>query len=626
MDTMITVQNRPYDYCTSGNPIVYELYSALAAANSNIYFEVKIMFTPTSNLSFAEVITIPAYPVNGTARVDIKDILHAKLQYGLPAFDADTKLATEAPNQAGLFYIGFRELVPGGGSPGFDYSEEFWTKTVIKAGLNYFKYRGDNFWQNYFEDNNPFLTWQKSGRLAALTERMYLCFFLTMDLPSFIVGEEVVPAALWQAVQVFYTDGTSSAVQYKEVPDKYLHSINFLPSGATQWELADLDPDKKIWYWKTRMEYTSAADLTKTALNDWFTYYADNRNDYNAITLNYRNSLGGIDSARVRGIIDKNLNYTFDQQDRTFLADYFNGDSISPARVIANSKENVIYKGDLGWLNKEEQERQRDMKLQRECWWEISTKWWPVLITTPSFKMKTTEDEKWSFPIEFSLAADGDRFYTPDAVNLGDRVFASNVCSAEVATSSLEVDTSGPTATVTFTMTATPGSVSHFSYQIPGIHAEPIEADLVDLPLIIEDIPLDEYHQLDIRLQCSNGIWGKLWHFNFNTVDAGSGGGGGGGGGSDNSTVGNGLADDQETHITVDGVTVFSGNVDGDGGERSFNVADAANKDVVVTIDDDATEAILITDGFDIYHGVIVGNVITFNDVDIVGGVQIYYY
>ena len=56
---MIVIQERPYDYCMSGNPIAYELYSALAASNPDIYFEVRIKFTYAYNISFAALVTIP---------------------------------------------------------------------------------------------------------------------------------------------------------------------------------------------------------------------------------------------------------------------------------------------------------------------------------------------------------------------------------------------------------------------------------------------------------------------------------------------------------------------------------------------------------------------------------------
>ena len=617
---MIVVKQRPYTYCMTGNPVAYELYSALAAANANVYFEVKIRFTSAYNIFWVDGITFPVYPVNGTAKFDIKDILDSLLEYETPVFDANEKLASEIKKQVGNFYIQFRELIPNATSPSFDDTESFFPKTIIKAGMNYLKYRGDNFWVNYFEGNNPFLTWQESGRLASLSERMYLGFFLTLDLPSWSIPEVVGPN-LWQAMQVFYTDGTSSAVMYVDLPANYKHSLNFAPCGADQWSLNTLDPSKKIWYWKTRMEYTSANDGTKTPLNDWFIFYNDNRNDYNSITLNYRNSLGCIDSARVRGVIEKNLNYSYDQQARTFLPDYFSGDAITPAVIIANSKEDVIFKGEIGHVSKNTQERLRDLHLMREVWWEIGKKWWPVKLLTPSGKMKTSDDHLWSIPIEFGFAYAGDHFYTPD-IDLGDRTFDDNVCSAEIVTFGVDVDTSGPTASAEFTFTRTPASVAQYTYQIIGVHADPIVANIADLPLVINGLAKEEDFIIEIRPICSNGIYGRKYEFPFNTVGDGGSGGSGGTGGSGNSQVNNNTALTQAVVIKVNDVVVFSGSVP-EGGQRIFNVADTADAEVEMTLDTGPAVAELFTDGGTNYHGLILANVVTFSNVNIVGGIQI---
>lgn len=511
----------------TGNPVVYELYSALAASNSNIYFEVKVRIEYANNLSWADSITIPAYPASGIARVDIKDILDSLLTYDLPAFNVNEKLSTTATRQSAYFYIQFRELIPDGGDPSFDDSESEYPKTIIKAGMSYMTYRGDNFWENYFNTDMPFLTWQRSGRLAALDERMYLGFLLNFDLPSWSIPEVVGPT-LWQAMQVFYTDGTSSSVQYAEISGNWKNAISFIPCGATQWSLASLAPAKKIWYWKTRIEYTSANDGTKTALNAWFLFYADNRNDYNKLTLHYRNSLGCIDSVRVLGVIEKALNYSFDQQARTFLADYFSGDSITPALIIANSKEDPIFKGDAGYQGKENQERLRDMNLQRDLWWEVNEKWWPMKLLTASFKMKTTEDNLWSFPIEFGFAIEGDRFYTPD-IDLGDRTFDTNVCSATIAAIVITVDTSDVTASISVTFTRDPTTVAQYSYKVVGFHTDPIVANFVDLPLVVTGLTKELNYTLELRPICAGGIIGRKFIAAFNTIGAGGGGGGGGG-------------------------------------------------------------------------------------------------
>src|SRR6185503_17096888 len=134
----------------SGNPIMYELYSAIAATNPEVYFEVKIKFAPAYNLFYSELVTFPVVPTAGTAKFDIKDYLDGKLEYRVPDFNVDERVATEARDHTGLFYIEFREILTVGTDPAWNDSESEYKKFVMKGGLSYFKYRGDNFWENYF--------------------------------------------------------------------------------------------------------------------------------------------------------------------------------------------------------------------------------------------------------------------------------------------------------------------------------------------------------------------------------------------------------------------------------------------------------------------------------------------
>jgi hypothetical protein len=417
----IVINKRPNHYNFTGNPVRYELYSSAAAADPDIYFEIKIRFTPTNNIFFTDSLTIPVYPVSGKATIDIKDILNSVLSFVVPVYDnTDTKKCTAADGQVGLFYIQFREVDPDAAAPAFDNSEyPANVFVIVKGGISYLKFRGDNFWNNYFNGNNPFLTWQQSGRLAAYNEKMWLAFLNTSDLPSWSVPEVVGPT-LWAGVKVYYTDGTSSAIQFHDTENPDKNEITLVPCGAIQWNLNALDPSKKIWYWEVGMYYTSAPDGTKTLLNTPFKFYQDNRNDYNDVTLHYRNSLGGFDSVRVRGVIEKNIEYSFSQHDVTVDPEYYAGDKIAGRTKIAVSKESLIYKGDIGYLGKEEQDRLRDMHLLREVWWKRDNKWHPVILLTGNQRLTGTDDQLFSMPLEFMLADGGDNYYTPDAVNLGD--------------------------------------------------------------------------------------------------------------------------------------------------------------------------------------------------------------
>lgn len=416
----IQILKRPYERCWSGNPIHYTLFSSSAEADARIYFQVRIMFKRMDYADYVEAITLPYTPVSGTSKVDIQSILDGLLEYELPMLPADDEFNSIllAKKMTGHFYIDVREITPDDDDPDWesDIANELF---VIKGGISFEKWRGDNYWVNYFDVVMPFLTWQESGREKSLTERMYLAWLNDTDAD---------PSLIKMARTIHYTDGTED-LQYLDcvVPARL---VCYFPSGASQLELADVNPDKTIYWWQLQLVTYSTNPLEPLSMP--FRFYADNRNDYNAVTLNYRSSLGGIDSARIRGVIDYTAQREFTQQERVVLHDYFSEHFINGRIVSANSTELQVMKGDTGHLGKEEQDRLRDMHLKRECWQEKQLKWLPVVLLTGTQRIRLSTDKLFSMPVEFAIAKGSDEYYTPDNINLQEGNSFPLVCNSVI--------------------------------------------------------------------------------------------------------------------------------------------------------------------------------------------------
>jgi len=600
----IQILRRPYEYSWSGNPVHYRLFSQNAADDSSIFFEVKILFKKITDGVYAEIITLPYFPVAGIADINIQDVLDSKLEFNTPAFNVDERLETEAPGQTANYYIQFREIVVVDSDPTWDDSESYFNRNILKGGIDYFKWRGNNFWINYYDSQMPFLTWQKSNRLASLTERMYLLWF-----------NKTNASALKTHINIVYTD--ASVQQLDKALTVHKNNVVFIPAGATQWSLPDEHPDRKIYYWNLQV-----IDNADQPVSELFTYYADNRNDYNDITLNYRGSLGGLDSVRIRGIIEHDLNYEFEEQDKTFEPDYFDGDVIDGKRVINNSKERKIYKGDIGYLKKEDQDRFRDSHLRRDMWWERNKKWWPVIVLTPSQKQKTSEDHLWSFPIQFTLGSDGDNYYTPDTIDLGDGVFTSNVCLARLGNIEIDIDISGADAAIVINATEIdPQDAStQFYYQILGVDADPILYDTFSLP-ILRNIPKGIVYIVEFRCICGpNDIPGNKTSAQIDTTEEG---GGGGGGGTHECFLGNGTNTASNYTIKIDDIERDNGFV-GELGVDSFFLLDYVNVKLTVIFDSiEWPSSASMTSNGNTYTGSIVHNQVFFFNVDITNGCEI---
>lgn len=416
----IVVQQEPSTRNWSGNPIHYRLYSAAAAGDASIYFEIKIKFKRTDASVYTEVVTLPYYPFQGVAKIDIQDVLDGLMEYEMPTLPQTAEYTAPlfARKMTGAFYIAYREITTAEPDPAWTDTEPELALMVIKGGISFEKWRGDNFWTNYFDVALPFLTWQLNGRLASLNERMYLAWYNHSTAGAGFIK---------MRRKITYTDGTIHSADL-DCP-ALAKEVVFFPSGAAQLELETVIPDKKILFWTMQVW-----DIENTTpLSEVYKYNVDNRYDRNEKTFNFRNSLGGLDSARVRGSIEDNADRKYQEQESIVQHNYFEGYVILPRVKQADSTELLASKADIGFVTKEEQDRLREIHHQRECWWEQQNKWLPISIVTGSAKLRLNSDMLWSMPIEYSIATKGDHYYTPQSVDLAEGVFTSpSLCNAVI--------------------------------------------------------------------------------------------------------------------------------------------------------------------------------------------------
>jgi hypothetical protein len=509
---MITVTKRPSSRNFSGNPVHYELTSAQAAADPSIYFEIRLMFRYIGAVFF-EIHRWPYYPTNGVASISVQDLLHSQMDAQLPTIinSRDMQLADK---QTGQFYIEFREISTASPNPSWETTETDFICQVVMGGINYFHWRGNNFWVNYFDVKKPFLTWQQSGRLADINERMFLAWLCTNT------------ANVKIRCKITFTDMTTLTVE-SNLQSGVNGCTYFVPSGWKQWDLSliETQESKKVFYWEIYV-----VDLTDPInpanCSELFKYERSGRWNLNDICLNYRNSLGGVDSVMILGVVDQTLDYQFQQQSRTFKPDYFNQHFITAQTIITDTLEQKTWKGDLGHLGKEEQDRLRDAQLQRDVWMEANGKWWPINIITRNFKLRSTNDMRFTMPIEFTLAYDGGSYYTPASVNLGDGVFTDNVCLATVGSIAIQKDfgpytgqTAGMCLITLLGVGVDPqGASGSFRYRVDGgVWTVKSFADLaggISFEMVVGD-----YHTMDLQTICTGPLYGKKVTQYFSTID-----------------------------------------------------------------------------------------------------------
>jgi hypothetical protein len=415
----ITVLQRPYTRNWSGNPIHYRLYSAAAEADATIYFQIRVLFKRLDQADFSNIIEFPYTPVKGTAKIDIQDILDGLLEHELP-YLVDGISPYLSSKATGKFYIHYREITTAEPDPDWTETEEENELLVVKGGISFEQWRGDNYWTNYFDITKPFLTWKKSGDLHSVDEKIWLAW---LNLT------EIYPGDIRIKRTVRFTDGSENVAYYDNPVNE--NQIGYFPVGATQLQLEIIDPAKHIYWWEIQVMNTGTNPYEP--VSELFRFYLDNRPDENATTLHYRNSLGGLDPARIRGVIDYTAQREFSQTERIVLHDYFSNYFIKGRVGAENSTELKVMKGNIGHLGKEQQDRIRDLHLKREVWQERQEKWLPILLLTGTQQLLTSKDQLFDMPLEWTIASGGNLHYTPDSVNMAEAaVVVGPACTAVI--------------------------------------------------------------------------------------------------------------------------------------------------------------------------------------------------
>lgn len=553
------IRRRPFSQNFAGNPILYGWFDEEAANNPDILFEVRVQFKNAENLAAWQLLAnVPLTPVGGSAEIDISHILKTYLEPGIPSLDTSF---TESVRQTGVFYVEYRRISIGGVlNEAWNASEAEYLRQVIWGGIHPYMWRGNNFWVNYFAGENKFLTWQVNNRLAAFTEKIFLAWFNNTNVP---VGNIKVFS------DITYTD--ASKTQLSTMMPATGNRVYFIAAGAGQLGIP-VPEGKKLWYWSVTVQDITVPD-TPVNISQVFTFQLDNRKDYNYTTLHYRNSLGGLDSVRIRGAIE--INITLDGSDAEsaafawwpFAYTLHTFDRSLPHREI------VAYKGEIGHLGKEEQDRLRDAFLNREVYQENHGRLWPIKLLSKQYRLRLSNDKRFTLPIEWVVADGGSYYYTPD-ISLGSGLNYTNVCAATVGNInySLAYQTSD-VGRITWTWDVNNPStdnVTKVQWKVPGFIEE-----WQDYPYPYQN-PLETFHAAPgnytfyFRAVCEGGspgaITAKAVHIPAYDPDPGP----------DpepetnNSNIYNNTGVNTPLTVTVNGVIVYDGVVDS-GSYASFN-------------------------------------------------------
>jgi len=602
---MITVTKRPYEYNFTGNPIVYEFFDNDATADNTLVFQARVKYRIAGTGIFTTLAVHTLSPYQGKAQIDISAQLHPYLQHYLPPVNAGA-VPYNSPSASMEFYVEFRTISTTDVNTAWNNTEENFIRWGFKGGVHAFRYRGNAFFTQYLTAQKPFFTWQIRNRLAGLTERIYLTW---LNLLFNDLSLEANVLSIQFKVRVFYTDQTDASTSYAVYGLKKGNWL-YLPAGIKELGLDTLTLGKSIWYWQCWLEDTSSGGLG--IVTEKFSFTLDNRNDYNNLQLFYRNSIGGLDTVRIRGVKTTTLDYELTTSQRSAAPDY--AESSTPPALLRTdpATEQVRYKADIGYLGKEEQDRLRDCLLNREAYMLKYGRFWPLNLIQGGFDLTRSDAMKWNFPIEFTLADSGSEFYTPD-IDLGSADPSTNVCATAVNITGTTITHAGGNATVVFAYNVA-GSGTGLRWKVPGY--QDIWQNIAFAASGTVSIVVPDGAQISLQMQaaCSADNYGPVASYAVNT-DPGL--------PADNSTIYNNTPVNTTWELKVNGTTVNSGTVNGLGYD-GFYLPAITSAAVVLTLASVNPVQVDMEIGGIFYTASLAGGIATWANITAPAGVTIH--
>lgn len=456
----IIVTERPNFINFSKNPIRYQLTTDIDPATPGLSVEVQLYFKQINEVDYKLVIQFPcAVDSVGNIVLDLNKLLDTQLSYLLPLIDNSI---THASTQSGSFYIAYRELT--GTNP--PWTTDNFKYYILKGGLPFEKWQKNNFFDNY--DGKYWLTWQPQSILLAAWQSSWVTYMH--------YNAESENSQLSVKVKVFYSDGTTdnSIVLVGAVnPTNFQYSIYHIPIGLQQLTIDLVAGDKQVRY------YQISVFINDVYQSVTYEVFVDYNQDYQKLQFNFFNSLGGFDSLRILGEIEKDPEYSRDQSESFIEGNYYNSGNLPAQQSNVQVIEQMNYKGMVGYVSTEKNhDRLREILLSKGNVYLINFKRFiPVIITTKSAAFGNPKSPQRELQIEWSYAYTNES-YAPEWIDIP--VTASTaVCDTIV--SNIVTSQSGQEITITFTSVG-PGTkwkividdsisyiISSKSFKIPGL-------------------------------------------------------------------------------------------------------------------------------------------------------------
>lgn len=393
----INLLKKPYEVSLSGNPVPFTLAispygSSQQLQDIRVQVRILIEIAYGSNI-FSEVKNQSFYPTSdGLVTMEIQTILDPYLEYYTPA--PNLLKPVEATEQRKRYKISWLLQQDGAVISGPSESGIFY---IIKSGLSYESWHPSEFFTTKILAQKKPLLFTATGEKCGAEESKWIFWIYPLD----------DNAAQTVTYTIYMSDGTSTSFSSAAVSGGKW-SVFCAPAGFNQSRMNVVVPAGLVAVnWSINV-----LSVGRVIVNEYF-FEIDQRNFYDPKQLLYRNSIGGIETLRLRGQVDFAADYDRQLSQQTTAPSWYKNMNLLPQNLDENSEELTSNVGDTGFISKAACDKIRDLFLSKQKWELVSGKFWPINMVTKKAKFFSNKESLISTTVEWN-AAFTNNFYTPD--------------------------------------------------------------------------------------------------------------------------------------------------------------------------------------------------------------------
>jgi len=400
MSLAIELIKTPYEVAFTGNPIAF-LFACTPYGSTersqDIRLSVRIEVEDNFNSGiFVEKKNDVFYPdANGEVFTDISSIIDAYVDFKLPS--ANNTFPFESTEQRKRYRLQYLLQLNNEAVGTTQTTDIFF---AIKGGLSVNQYKPTLFFSQYILQNKNPLNYYTAKQTIHPEELKYLYWLYPNN-----DNEEMVVE-----FTVHLSDGTTATQNITNNFRVGKWGVCAIAVGLNQAQLNTLVPSG---LYAVKIVVNVVANTIPVIEPQ--TYYIDHRQFYNTYQLLYRTSTGAFETIRLRGVVDFEADYDRQNATRTTAPNWYQNLQLQPQAVNLHTDELLRFKGDTGFMQKNNLEALRDLFLSTQVVELQQNNFLPVLVQGKSVKFFSNRDSLFALQIDWQRAY-LNNYYTPDSI------------------------------------------------------------------------------------------------------------------------------------------------------------------------------------------------------------------